>query len=302
VDAPLWFFWTLQQYVLFTGDEKTVWEKYRKVMLKILDAYSKGSSNNIHVIENGLLYAGFDQDALTWMNAKIDNEPVVNRNGLAVEINALWYNAVKFYHKISKTNGITRGLKKWEDLAEKIRSSFLETFWDEERGYLADVVRGEYRDFTVRPNQLFACSLPYTILDDEKKHRILQVIESELLTPRGLRTLSPKNIDYKGIYKGDIVARDSAYHQGSAFPWLLGHFAEAYLNIHGRSGLNFIKNIYEGFESEMNEGGIGTISELYYGDPPYKGKGAISQAWSVAELLRMNRIIKHYELKTTQNQ
>ncbi len=301
VDAPLWFFWTLQQYVLYTGDQNMIWEKYNKAMLKILNAYYNGTSNNIHVLENGLLYAGHENDGLTWMNVKIDDIPVVNRNGLAVEVNALWYNAIRFYSELGKSNGESRGMKKWDNLALKIEESFIDTFWDEEKGYMADVVMGDMKDFSVRPNQVFACSLPYCIPDERMIHRLLQVVESELLTPRGLRTLSPKNTDYKGIYKGDIIARDSAYHQGSAFPWLLGHFAEAWLKIHGLSGLGFIKKIYTNFEDEMLEAGIGTISELYYGDPPYKGKGAISQAWSVAELLRINHLVKQYEQNTNQS-
>jgi predicted glycogen debranching enzyme len=301
VDAPLWFFWTLQQYVLYTGDQNMIWEKYNKAMLKILNAYYNGTSNNIHVLENGLLYAGHENDGLTWMNVKIDDIPVVSRNGLAVEVNALWYNAIRFYSEHGKSNGESRGMKKWDNLALKIEESFIDTFWDEEKGYMADVVMGDMKDFSVRPNQVFACSLPYCIPDERMIHRLLQVVESELLTPRGLRTLSPKNTDYKGIYKGDIIARDSAYHQGSAFPWLLGHFAEAWLKIHGLSGLGFIKKIYTNFEGEMLEAGIGTISELYYGDPPYKGKGAISQAWSVAELLRINHLVKQYEQNTNQS-
>ncbi len=301
VDGPLWFFWALQQYILFTGDESLIWKKYQKIMLKILNAFYKGTSYNIHVQENGLLYAGFENDALTWMNVKMNDVPVINRNGLAVEVNALWYNAIRFYSELGKSNKETSGLKKWNDLAQKIEGSFMDTFWDEEKGYMADVVRGEMKDFSVRPNQVFACSLPYCIPDEGKIHRLLQVVESELLTPRGIRTLSPKNLDYKGIYKGDIFARDSAYHQGSAFPWLLGHFAQAYLEIHGKSGLGLIQKIYSNFEEEMTEAGIGTISELYYGDPPYKGKGAISQAWSVAELLRINHLIKQYEQNTNQS-
>ncbi len=301
VDGPLWFFWALQQYILFSGDEKTIWKKYQKVMLKILNAFSSGTSYNIHLQDNGLLYAGFENDALTWMNVKIEDKPVVNRNGLAVEVNALWYNAIRFYAELGKSIGETKGLKKWDDLAQKIEGSFMDTFWNDEKGYMADVVKGDMKDFAVRPNQVFACSLPYCIPDEGKINQILKVLERELLTPRGLRTLSPKNANYKGIYKGDIIARDSAYHQGSSFPWLLGHFAEAYLKIHGQSGLGFIKKIYADFENEMTEAGIGTISELYYGDPPYKGRGAISQAWNVAELIRINHLIKQYEQNTNQS-
>ena len=161
--------------------------------------------------------------------------------------------------------------------------------------YLADVVRDNFRDFSMRPNQVFATSLPYKPIPDEICHRVLIMIEKELLTPKGLRTLSPNNSNYKGIYKGDIIARDTAYHQGSAFPWLLGAFADGYLTFTWKGGVGFIKKIYLGFEDEMRKAGIGTISELYYGDPPHKGKGAISQAWSVAEMLRINHLIKQYE-------
>ncbi len=302
VDAPLWFFWALQQYVLFTGDIKTIWKKYKKVMSLILSDFNKGTSFNIHTLDNGLLYAGEEKDVLTWMNVKIDEKPVINRNGLAVEVNALWYNAVRFYIEMAEQAGETKGLNTWRKLAENIEQSFLNTFWDEDKGYLADVVRGDEKDFGVRPNQVIATSLPFSPISDEIKNRILQIVELELLTPRGLRTLSPKNLDYKGIYKGDIIARDSAYHNGSAFPWMLGQFADGYLRIHGKSGLSLIKNLYAGFEGEMIEAGVGTISELYYGDPPHKGKGAISQAWSVAELLRINYLIKIYEDNTNHNQ
>lgn len=295
VDAPLWFFWALQQYVLFTGDSKTIWKKFKKVMSLILSEFKKGTSFNVHMLENGLLYAGNEGDVLTWMNVKIDEKPVICRNGLAVEINALWYNSIRFYIEMAEQAKDTKGLNIWRKIVENIEVSFLGTFWDEEKGYLADSVRGDQKDFSVRPNQVIATSLPFCPIPDEIKNSILQIVELELLTPRGLRTLSPKNINYKGVYKGDIIARDTAYHNGSAFPWLLGPFVEGYLKLHGKSGLSLIKKLYQGFEDEMVEAGVGTISELYYGDPPHKGKGAISQAWSVAELLRINHLINQYE-------
>jgi glycogen debranching enzyme len=153
---------------------------------------------------------------------------------------------------------------------------------------------------TLRPNQLFIASLPYSPVSDEIKYLVLYHVRQELLTPRGIRTLTPKSPDYLAFYGGDILSRDRAYHQGSAFPWLLGHFAEAYLKIHGRSGLSLIKMLFNGFEEEVMEAGIGTISELYFGNPPHKGKGAISQAWSVAELLRINHLLNQYEEDTNQ--
>ncbi|MEZ5082564.1 MAG: amylo-alpha-1,6-glucosidase [Bacteroidales bacterium] len=301
VDTSLWFFWSLQQYIAFTGDDKLIWEKYGKLMGHILDAYKNGTSYNIHMQEDGLLYAGYENDSLTWMNTRINDVPVINRNGLAVEVNALWYNAICFYIELSNKFGKKQTLKNWQPIARKIEENFTHTFWDKKIGYLADSVRGEFKDFAVRPNQLFATSLPFSPISDDIKYHVIHTVEKELLTPRGIRTLSPKNHNYHGVYRGDIIARDKAYHQGCAFPWLFGHFSEAYLNLHGKSGLYFLKKHLHEFENEMTEAGIGTISELFYGDPPHKGKGAMSHAWSVAELLRVNYLINKFENNTNQN-
>ena len=301
VDTSLWFFWSLQQYIFFTGDSKTIWEKYGKLMERILEGYKNGTTHNIHMQENGLLYAGFEHDTLTWMNTRVNDLPVINRNGLAVEVNVLWYNAICFYIEIAEKYGKKQVVKNWQIIKAKINESFTNTFWDKKSGFLADSVRGDYKDVAVRPNQLFAASLPYSPVSDEIKYSVIRKVEQELLTPRGIRTLSPKNIHYHGIYKGDIVARDKAYHQGSAFPWLFGHFAEAYLKLHGKSGLGFIKRQLMEFEKEMTEAGIGTISELFNGDPPHTGKGAISHAWSVSELLRLNYLLNKFENNTNQN-
>lgn len=302
VDASLWFFWALQQYILFTGDYDSIWTRYGSIMRKLLTGYKKGTEHNIHMLDNGLLYAGYENDTLTWMNTRLDDQPVINRNGLAVEVNALWYNAIRFYIELATRNKSMYGLKEWKEIIERIEVSFTETFWDENEGYLADVVRGDYKDMTVRPNQLFVASLPYSPVTDDIKYLVLHKVQQELLTPRGIRTLSPKNPEYKGIYRGDIYARDRAYHKGSAFPWLFGHFAEGYLKLHGQSGLSFIKRYVDEYESEMTEAGIGTLSELFYGDPPHKGKGAISHAWSVSELLRVIFIIQKLEQNTNHDE
>lgn len=295
VDAPLLFFWALQQYVFFTEDRATIWKKYAKTMEKILTGFRSGTLFNVHMQDNGLLWAGNENDSLTWMNVRFGNKPFINRNGLAVEVNALWYNAICFYSELAAIFNDKEAVAEWKPVISLIDNSFSPTFWDEQRGYLADVVRGDYKDFSVRPNQVFAASLHYSPVYDFIRYQVLKMIKKELLTPRGLRTLSPKDPDYRGIYQGDVIERDTAYHQGSVFPWLLGAFAEGYLRIHGRGGLNFIKKLYKGFEDVMWEAGIGTVSELYYGDPPHAGKGAISQAWSVAELLRIEYLIKQYE-------
>lgn len=301
VDTSLWFFWTLQQYFQHTSDSGMIWKKYGKLMKKILDAYRDGTNHRIFMAENGLLHAGEENKALTWMNSVVDGIPVVDRNGFAVEINALWYNAISFYIELSQKHKAQNVTKTWRPIIEKINHSFTAVFYDAKNEYLADVVRDDFKDFAVRPNQLFAVTLPYSPLPDEIKYQVLHKVKQELLTPKGIRTLSPKNPYYKGIYKGDIKARDRAYHQGTAFPWLLGHFAEAFLKLHGASGYTFIKNILNEFEAEMTETGIGTVSELFYGDPPQKGKGAISYAGSVAALLRINYLLNKFETNTNQS-
>ena len=294
VDAPLWFFWTLQQYAIYTGTQATIWQEYGDKMKLILNAYKNGCEYNIKMQDNGLIFAGEEGKALTWMDAIVDGKPVTPRIGLAVEINALWYNAVKFALEVAKLAGDQDFTKEWDEIACKIPAAFKGTFWNKDKGYLCDYVNGEYKDWSVRPNQLLAASLPYSPVSEQIRELILEITERELLTRRGIRTLTPKSPDYKGIYKGGINERDAAYHQGVAWPWLLGHYAEAYLKIHPTYGLQHIKQLYESFEPVMMEHGIGTISELYDGDPPYLPGGAPSQAWSVAELLRIDYLIEKY--------
>ncbi|MCX6250798.1 MAG: glycogen debranching enzyme N-terminal domain-containing protein [Bacteroidetes bacterium] len=295
VDASLWFFWVLQQYAEFTESRNTIWKEYGKKMKLILEGYREGTQFNILMKENGLIHAGEPGKALTWMDAVVHGKPVTPRLGFAVEINALWYNAVMFSLEVAELANDKAFIKKWKPVADLIPGSFLETFWSPSKRFLADHVNGEYKDWSERPNMIFATSLPYSPVDEDICKDILNTVKQELLTPRGLRTLSPKNPAYKGIYYGDQAQRDLAYHQGTVWPWLLGHFAEGYLKIYGKSGLPLIKSLYKGFEPVMTEHGIGTISEIYDGDPPHTARGAISQAWSVAELLRINWLIKKYE-------
>jgi predicted glycogen debranching enzyme len=291
VDASLWFFWTLQQYVKYSGD-KMVWKHYGGYMKLILNSFREGSSYNIHMLDNGLLYAGVTGSAVTWMDAVVDGKPVTPRIGLAVEVNALWYNAIRFALELAEKAGDREFVNDWNPVAESIPESFIATFWYQEKNYLYDYVHGDFRDKSVRPNQVFAASLPYSLLNEDQRKGVLDRVKSELLTPRGLRTLSPKNPDYKPEYTGGPVQRDQAYHQGSVFPWLFGHFAEAWLKLYEQSGVAFITKYFQGFEEVMSEHGIGTVSELYDGDPPYKPSGAISQAWSVSELLRVNNMLE----------
>lgn len=294
IDAPLWFFWALQQYAIYTCSQDKIWKEYGKKMKMILNGYRNGCEFNIKMQENGLVYGGKAWMALTWMDAMVHGKPVTPRTGLDVEINALWFNAIMFSLEVARLAGDNDFVDEWSEISCKIPAAYKETFWNKDKGYLCDYVDGDYKDWSVRPNQIFAASLPYSPLSEQIRKLILDITEKELLTRRGLRTLSPKSPEYKGSYKGDIIERDSSYHQGTVWPWLLGHYAEAYLKIHGKSGLAHIKQLYDSFEPVMTEHGIGSISEVYDGDPPYMPGGAPSQAWSVAELLRMGYLIDKY--------
>ncbi len=292
-DASLWFIWALQQYAYMMDRRKEVWNDYGKKIKGILEGYRSGEAANIRMLDNGLIRAGAPGLALTWMDAVVDGKPVTPRAGLPVEINALWYNAIRFAVELAELANERKFAKDWRMIAGQILEAFTPTFWYEQKGYLADYVDGDFRDVSVRPNQIMATSLPYSPLEEERRQKILQVVQSELLTPRGIRSLAPKNPLYKGTCFGDQRSRDEAYHQGTVWPWLLGHFVEGYLKIYGASGVPFVSSLYKGFEPVMYEHGIGTVSEIYDGDPPHTARGAVSQAWSVAELLRIKWMIEH---------
>jgi predicted glycogen debranching enzyme len=295
VDAPLWYFWAIQQYNAVVKNDEAIWKDYGKKMIKILTGYRDGTSYNIKMHDNGLIYSGEPGKALTWMDAVVYGKPVTPRIGYNVEINALWYNAICFTLEMAQKAGDKKFVSEWNNLPPLIINTFYDTFWNEKRGYLADYVNGDFKDWSVRPNQVFVTSLKYSPVSDDIKKSVLDVIKGELLTPKGLRTLSPKNPLYIGIYAGDQESRDSAYHQGTVWPWLLGHYAEGYLHIHKKSGLAHIEKLYYGFEEDMTMHGIGSISEVYDGNPPHSPGGTISQAWSVAELLRISKLIDKYK-------
>jgi predicted glycogen debranching enzyme len=295
VDAPLWFFWALQELAKYKNDLESVWKTFNSKMKNILDNFRKGTVFNIKMHDNGLIYAGEQGKALTWMDAVVNGQPVTPRSGYAVEINALWYNAVMFALECAQKFGDKEFVKRWKDIPELTKKSFIDTFWSEEKRYLADFTENSYTDWSVRPNQIFACSLPYSPLNDVQKERVLETVRKTLLTPKGLRSLNPDNPAYKGFCVGSQEERDSAYHQGTVWPWLLGHFCEGYLKIHGKSAYAFINKILDGFKDDMTKHGLCTVSEIYDGDPPHTPRGAISQAWSVSELLRINQLLEKYK-------
>ncbi len=292
VDAPLWFIWALQQYEKAVP-EFDLWKKYGKVIKEVLNTYRDGSSGIVHMMGNGLLYSAEEGKPLTWMDAVVDGRPVTQRAGSPVEVNALWCNAVCQALEWAKEKD-KEFVRSWNHLPELIGESFMNEFWDEERGYLADYLNGTFKDFAVRPSQVIAVAMDHTPLSGEMKKSILDVLEGELLTTRGLRSLSPKNEAYKGRYEGDQVKRDKAYHQGTVWPWLLEHFAKGYLDVHKRSGFKLIQRLYEGFEEVLSIRGIGSISEVYDGNPPHDPKGSVSQATGVAALLRIGALLEDF--------
>ena len=286
VDAPLWFFWAVQQYTEHGGTDG--WEKYGEAAKSVLNAFKNGTAFNIHMRDNGLIYADAPGKALTWMDAVVNGLPVTARRGYDVEINALWYNAICFSLEMAKIEKDKKFIREYDYLAEMIKKSFLDLFWDEKLGYLADYVNDEEGKNTfVRPNMVIAVSLPYSMLDKEQMKKVLDIADKELVTTRGLRTLSPGNKLYHGAYKGNQEERDNAYHQGTVWPWLYGPFCEGWLKVYGQQGVNKIRKLIYGLEAVMSEHGVSTISEIYDGDPPHSPDGAISQAWSVGEVLRI---------------
>ncbi len=297
VDAPLWFFWSLQQYQKY--DKKIdIWKTYKAPITNILNAYRDGTVFNIRMLENGMIWAGQPGKALTWMDAVTDSGPVTPRMGMDVEINALWYNALCACLEWARAAKDTKFVKDWNELPEMINNSFIATFWDEKKGYLADYVDGDYKDFSVRPNQIIAAALEFTPVTKDMKKSIIDIVARYLLTPKGLRSLSPKDEKYNSCYEGNQNSRDSAYHQGTVWPWLLQFYVKAYLDLYKAGGLSTVKQLYHGFEEDMLVHGIGSISEIYDGDPPHTPRGAISQAWSVASVLRIGEMIEKLESET----
>jgi predicted glycogen debranching enzyme len=292
-DAPLLVFAAIQELKVFK-EKKKLWALYGPAMKEILANYRKGTLFNIHMQENGLIYAKQDGVALTWMDAYINGKPVTQRGGLTVEINAAWYNAVSFALELAGESKDKPFIDEWKDFPSKIAASFLETFWNDEKGYLADYVDDNYIDWSVRPNMIIAASFEFSPLSREQKKMVISLAKNELLTPRGLRTLSPDNPNYKGSFEDSPDQRSAAAHQGSAYPFLIYPFVKTYLDIHKIGGLSFVKQIIEGYEEEMSENCVSTLSEVYEGNPPHTAQGAISQAWNVGGILRTAILVENF--------
>ena len=291
-DVPLWAIWAIQQYVKDAGTDEG-YKRYGKLVSDIVDYIIKGGHPNLRLDENGLLYSNGRDRAITWMNSTANGRPVVPRSGYIVEFNALWYNALKFCAAMKAQLGKTKDAETLEKRAELAKQSFVETFVNE-YGYLLDYVDGNMMDWSVRPNQIFAVALDYSPLNQQQMKSVVDICTRELLTPKGLRSLSPKSGGYNPMYVGPQTQRDYAYHQGTAWPWLGGFYMEACLKLYKRSRLSFVERQLVGYEDEIDYHAIGTISELFDGNPPFHGRGAMSFAMNVAEILRTLQLLDKY--------
>ena len=291
-DVPLWAIWSIQQYAKFAGKERCT-EMYGQLLEEIIHYIIDGNHPNLRLDDNGLLYSDGRDKAITWMNSTAYGRPVVPRSGYIVEFNALWYNALKFCASIASGNGREREAADLEELAKVCGESFVGTFLNE-YGYLYDYVDGNMVDWSVRPNMIFPVAFDYSPLSKEQKRSVLDICTRELLTPKGLRSLSPKSGGYNPMYVGPQTQRDYAYHQGTAWPWLGGFYMEACLKIYRRTRLSFIERQLVGYEDEMQTNCLGTLPEMFDGNPPFKARGAISFAMNVGETLRTLSILEKY--------
>jgi predicted glycogen debranching enzyme len=292
-DATLWMFHAVHELLRYTGDYDFVRAELYQPLAGIIAWHERGTRYGIHLDSDGLLHAGGPGTQLTWMDAKVMDANVGDwvvtpREGKAVEIQALWYNALCVMARLSLVFNKYAESSHYTSLAERARASFAQAFWNESAGSLHDVVSADGPDSSIRPNQIFAVSLPYPLLSNDQALRVVEVVEWELLTPFGLRTLSPRDPRYCGRYEGDPRSRDGAYHQGTVWPWLLGPFLSAYVKVHGRTeeARRRADQFLEPLRAHLWEAGLGQISEVFDGDAPHRAGGCFAQAWSVAEVLR----------------
>jgi predicted glycogen debranching enzyme len=305
VDATLWFFEAVRSLLAYTDDYEFVRADLYDVLTDIIAWHMRGTRYGIRVCEDGLLSAGEAGVQLTWMDAKVGDWVVTPRRGKAVEIQALWYNALKFMEELATKFVDEASAHRYAEMALRARASFNELFWNEEASSLFDVVDGDVRDASIRPNQIFAASLHHSMLSREHARRVVETVERELLTPYGLRSLAPSDPKYRPRYEGDSLSRDGAYHQGTVWAWLTGPFITAYTKAHDRSdnACERARIWLANFQSHLSQAGLGHISEIFDGDAPHTPNGCIAQAWSVAEVLRaaVEDVKGKYELRAAWN-
>lgn len=295
-DVPLWAAWAIQRYSHDT-DVLTARERYGELVAQLIDFIIDGKHPNLQVDDNGLVRTDGTRQPMSWMDsARPDGTPLIPRTGYLVEFNALWYNALMFLLQMyADDKQMQSRVERWQKISDAYAESFAPTFLND-YGYLYDYVNGSYTDLSVRPNMVIAVGVDHTPLDRRQRKRILDFITRELLTPKGLRTLSPNSYGYNPWYVGNPEQREKAYYSGSARPWLMGFYCHAYVKVFGIGGLSFVNRMMIGFEDEMSQGAIGTLSELYDGNPPFIGRGAVSFAANVGEILRVLRLLKNLDV------
>lgn len=295
-DVPLWAAWAIQRYSHDT-DVPTARERYGELVAQLIDFIVDGKHPNLQVDDNGLVRTDGTRQPMSWMDsARPDGTPLIPRTGYLVEFNALWYNALMFLLQMyADDKQMQSRVERWQKISDAYAESFAPTFLND-YGYLYDYVNGSYTDLSVRPNMVIAVGVDHTPLDRRQRKRILDFITRELLTPKGLRTLSPNSYGYNPWYVGNPDQREKAYYSGSARPWLMGFYCHAYVKVFGIGGLSFVNRMMIGFEDEMSQGAIGTLSELYDGNPPFIGRGAVSFAANVGEILRVLRLLKNHDV------
>lgn len=295
VDASLWYVWAVQKLLHHLPDHiDWVRENAWPVIKQIIYHYKNGTNESIFMDEQGLLHAGDAHTQLTWMDAQVDGKPVTPRYGYPVEINALWYNALAFANELGERFDEPEYC--CNDFLRQLRTNFRLRFWvNKHGGYLGDVWTNGVLDTSIRPNQIFAVSLPYQVLEEDYQPFVVECVRNNLLTPYGLRTLSPAHKNYKDVYEGNPSQRDGAYHQGTVWPWLLGHYTEALLRTAwdtDGAASSLLETVTPLFTTHMREGGLGSVSEVFDGSPPHRPDGCIAQAWSVSECLRLLRLLQ----------
>lgn len=290
-DIPLWAVWAIQQYAKSIS-VTAAHDEYMELVEKIINYILENNHPNLQVDDNAMVSTIGTSTPVSWMNSMMWGKPVVPRTGYLVEFNALWYNALRFAAMLSEND---EERQEFHDMCmaqvEKMAQPFVDMFLND-YGYLYDYVNGTYADPSVRPNMAIAIGLDYSPLDRRQRKRVLDVVTRELLTPKGLRSLSPRSYGYRPFYLGSPEDREISLHNGPARPWLMGFYADAYLRVFGMSGVSYIDRMLIGFEDEMSQGCIGSLSQLYDGNPPFAGRGAISHATNVAEVLRTLRTLK----------
>lgn len=297
VEAPLYMASALQKYIEFGADPKKVWKKYGDVVKGIIESYSPGVRNEVAMQPNGLLWAQKDHTALTWMNAYINGEPVTERAGFQVETNAFWYNSICFALDMEARFGKkgSEFVSKWSCMRDLVLKNFQPTFWNPQRRCLADYVDAQGQHMDIRPNQLFAVWVDNCPVDADVISAVISVVDNELVTRRGIRTLSPRDVRYKDVYDGTQIERDLAYHQGSTRPFLLEQYVEICFKVKGAAFWKKAEWLTEGFFKDLGNHGVGCFSELYDGDPPHEAHGAISSALSTAALLAVDYYMTKYK-------